>query len=251
MAGPRADFEARHQGPRASAWADWWASGDQGATGQAASRSDPPPEGEPTAAQPVRPLFPTSWCHGSAGIALGRLAARDLLDGPKAPKEVTGALESLRQRVESPSFVEETTNDLCCGHMGIAEVLLESSLRLQDQALLTAARSLGLRVVLQARNGGGYKVRAARGTGEYSPSLFQGESGSATRCCAWPGRRPFRAFSLWTRKSGQVEPEGRGHQRDPQDGGRRGTRAPWAGLSSLNYPPGQLHTYILKQRRGE
>jgi lantibiotic modifying enzyme len=174
---PRADFEARHQGPGASTWADWWASRDERTTEQIASQSDPPSEGRPASTQPIRPLFPTSWCHGSAGIALGFLAARDLLDRSEVSEEVTGALESLRRRVESSSFIEETTNDLCCGHMGIAEVLLESSRRLQDRTLLTSARFLGLRVVLQARNGGGYKVRAARGTGEYSPSLFQGESG--------------------------------------------------------------------------
>ncbi|HEX9944658.1 MAG TPA: lanthionine synthetase LanC family protein [Thermoanaerobaculia bacterium] len=170
----RADFETHFQGPELGTWRDWWASGAEDVMSQLESRSKNPEAAE---AQKVRESFPSSWCHGSAGIALGRLAVRDLLDRTESWEAVTGALQSLRRIMEAPSFAEQGAHDLCCGHFGRIEVLLEASRRLQAPDLLATARSLAVRVALRAQEVGRYELSAARGSGEYSPALFQGEAG--------------------------------------------------------------------------
>jgi len=172
----RADFEALHGGPEAGTWRDWWASGAQDPMTQLNDRSrdqdrDPLSGGS-------RESFPSSWCHGSAGIALGGVAALDLSPSPGLrAQEVIRALERLRRQVEVPRFAEQGADDLCCGHMGRIEVLLEAALRLQNPRLLDTARSLATRLVLRGRTDGRYRISAARGSRAYSPALFQGEAG--------------------------------------------------------------------------
>jgi lantibiotic modifying enzyme len=170
----RIDFEAHYREPEEGTWRDWWASGDRDVMKQLKGR----PKNQEESEKSTTKLFPSSWCHGSAGIALGRLAALQGYEDSVAPFEVTRvALENLRQLVMQPQHCDQGAQDLCCGHFGRVEVLLEASRQLAASDLLDAAHSLATRVVLQARATGRYEVSAARGSGKYSPSLFQGEAG--------------------------------------------------------------------------
>jgi lantibiotic modifying enzyme len=68
-------------------------------------------------------------------------------------------------------------DDLCGGHAGLAESLLEAAERLGDPGLAGAARSLAARMVRRARQAGGYELTAAQGPGHYTPAFLQGEPG--------------------------------------------------------------------------
>jgi lantibiotic modifying enzyme len=168
----RAEFEARYQDPSSGTWKDWWFNPAESLE----NRSGAQPMDVPEEASPRDP-FPSSWCHGSAGISLGLLACSDSFAGPEARAQATCAIRSLGSLVESPGYVWKGAADLCCGHMGRADVLLEASRRLEDAQILESARRLASRVVRRARETGGYELSAARGTDVFAPGLFQGIAG--------------------------------------------------------------------------
>jgi lantibiotic modifying enzyme len=172
----RAEFEARYQDPSSGTWKDWWFSGGQNPAELLENRFEDQKMGAPEGASPREP-FPSSWCHGSAGISLGLLACLDQVDEPEARTQVYSAIRSLTRLVEPPAYAEKGVVDLCCGHMGRVDVLLEASRRIQDAEILEAARILALRVVRRARRAGRYELSAARGTDVFSPGLFQGIAG--------------------------------------------------------------------------
>lgn len=108
-----------------------------------------------------------SWCRGSAGVGLARLAGLD--DGePRARSAIEAALESM-----SGNETREP-DGLCCGRMGRADFLLTAGLRLGRRSLCDAAAALGRQTVTRALGEGRY----ATGTDEgFRPGLFQGASG--------------------------------------------------------------------------
>ena len=108
---------------------------------------------------------PWSWCHGSAGIGLARLAA---LDDREARSDVEAAIEA----APGPGTVE--TDGLCCGRLGRADLLLSTGIRLGRRDLREAAVTLGRQTMTRALAEGRY----ATGTDEgFRPGLFQGLSG--------------------------------------------------------------------------
>src|SRR5262249_10581189 len=74
-----------------------------------------------------------SWCHGAAGIALGRaLSARSLgAHGPESHLE-----DALRRTLREPLL---NLDQLCCGNLGRADILLEASRLLNRPEYATPA----------------------------------------------------------------------------------------------------------------
>jgi lantibiotic modifying enzyme len=159
----RTDFEARHR-PRLGTWRDWWAIGTLD-------------DVEEVQAAPAEDVFPDSWCHGAAGIAMSRLGALHLEDGSEAREEIDGVLGRIQKCVANPRVGAEGPDDLCCGHMGTIELLIEAHRRLGDAESLEAARKLLRRILERARSQGRFQVSAARGTDVFAPLLFQGLAG--------------------------------------------------------------------------
>jgi lantibiotic modifying enzyme len=162
----RALFEARHR-PRQGTWRDWWLSGrledlEPRAVGEAGKPAD---------------RFLDLWCHGSSGIALGKMATLAVDDSPVIRAEIAGVLEDLHRAARHRDLAPGDVDDLCCGQMGLAEVLLQASLVLGDERWREAACLIAARVWRRAKAQGRYNVSAARGTGQFSPSLFQGVAG--------------------------------------------------------------------------
>jgi lantibiotic modifying enzyme len=166
----RAAFEARFKAPEGETWRDWWYAPDPTARPVSAGI-------DPSSPLPTVDAFLNSWCHGGAGIALGRLAALPIDDTPEARQEIAGAIEIARAFARAEPFSRAAADDMCCGHMGRAEVLLSAHQILGDEELLADARMIAHRVWRRARDEGRYCCSASRGTDAFCPSLFQGEAG--------------------------------------------------------------------------
>ena len=108
---------------------------------------------------------PWSWCRGSAGVGLARLAA---LDDREARADVAAALAD----APDPGTLE--ADGLCCGRLGRADFLFSTGRRVGRRDFCEAAADLGRRTVARALAEGRY----ATGTDEaFRPGLFQGLSG--------------------------------------------------------------------------
>ncbi|MFP2928993.1 lanthionine synthetase LanC family protein, partial [Pyxidicoccus sp. 3LG] len=167
----RATLQLRARIGEGSTWRDFWFS----------DWSDGPAAELATGAEePLGPLvdaFGNSWCHGGAGIVLARLAALHLVDTPEVREELSGALPRVAAFAQPEQLARGGEDDLCCGHMGRADVLLQARLVTGDAAWGAAAMSIAQQVWLQALARGRYNPSAARGSATFAPTLFQGVSG--------------------------------------------------------------------------
>lgn len=164
---PRAVFELRYR-PRRGSWLDWWNTGTL--------EDLEPLDLEGRSGAPQR-RFSRSWCHGSAGILLGKLASLDIDDAPEVRAEIQAGLEDLCRCAGEYDLAEGETDDLCCGRMGQTEALLYAYIRLGEARYLDAALRQAAEVSHRARRRGCYDVVASRGTGQFAPTFFQGVSG--------------------------------------------------------------------------
>jgi type 2 lantibiotic biosynthesis protein LanM len=111
-----------------------------------------------------------TWCHGAPGIALSRLGALDVLDGPEVRREIQTGLEATRSQPLSE------IDHLCCGNLGRAEVLLHASHVLGEERWCAEAWHIASRVLF--RPGRRHFGCAPFGDPMLTdPSLFRGESG--------------------------------------------------------------------------
>lgn len=110
-----------------------------------------------------------SWCTGAPGIALTRLEAAALVDDAEVRAEAETALDIAVGHPDTP------VDDLCCGNLGRADLLLAAGLRRGDPELVHAARSIARRVLERAPENGGFGFVAE--TPARPLSLFRGVSG--------------------------------------------------------------------------
>jgi type 2 lantibiotic biosynthesis protein LanM len=140
--------------------------------------------------QPVTE-YAESWCNGGPGIGLARVGGLDLLDTPQIRAGIDAAMRVAREARGNG------LDHLCCGHLGRADILLETGLRLNRPEWVDA----GLRTLAErrhrARDRHGYRLAWESGGGVAMPGLFQGMSGIgyALLRAAYPGR--FPSVQLW------------------------------------------------------
>lgn len=113
--------------------------------------------------------FPVKWCHGAAGIALGRLGCRAILQTPVLDDDINVALQTTRLNML------QHVDCLCCGNFGRIEALLVasqlySSLEWRDIAVDGAGR-----IVTRARANGSYSLFSENSV--FNPGFFQGMAG--------------------------------------------------------------------------
>lgn len=170
----RVEYERRFR-PRQGTWKDWWASGVL----EDLERIDGGPgDGARDAVPDGQDRYPDFWCHGAPGMALGRLGALDVDDGPTIRDEIEGVVDKAPRWLEmAERSPQPGADDLCCGFMGRADLLVEASRRLGRRGHLEAARDLVERVRQRAEREGRYILSSARGTGQFAPGLFQGIAG--------------------------------------------------------------------------
>lgn len=76
---------------------------------------------------------PNAWCYGIPGIALARTGILGIVEELETRKELESAINRI-------GFVQAQGYHLCCGEMGVAEILLEIGRRLGNDEILESGR---------------------------------------------------------------------------------------------------------------
>jgi len=100
-----------------------------------------------------RRLWMVAWCHGAAGIALGRLFLPPEFNDATSERELEAALTTVATAPPAPLA------HLCCGQLGRAWVLLSAALRRGRPELAEAALVASERVVARAVAEQGFRLR--------------------------------------------------------------------------------------------
>lgn len=137
----------------------------------------------------VPPVFGTSWCNGFPGIGLARLGTLGVLDSGQVRADIsaaiTGALNAgLYDR-----------DHICCGNMGLVELLLFGGTMLDRSELTDAAHVLAARVLRRAaQNGSAFQLDRLP---VFLSPLFQGAAGVGYELLrlAYPDQIP--SVALW------------------------------------------------------
>jgi lantibiotic modifying enzyme len=120
---------------------------------------------------PSQDYFGLSWCSGSPGMAVARLAAHDLLGDPGIQEEAEIAVTALCQT----ALLE--TDHLCCGNCGVVEALLSAAMIQENEALAAEASKRILVMIDRSKVHGTFAFRRASSPSTFDPSFFTGAAG--------------------------------------------------------------------------
>lgn len=118
-----------------------------------------------------QPGFMVSWCHGAAGIALGRLGSLSILETEEIHHDVEVGLQTAQK------YDVQDVDHLCCGNCGRIELLLVASQKLSCPQLRERAQQRAAWVVARVQQIGAYQLFTNLPSGVFSPSFFQGTAG--------------------------------------------------------------------------
>ncbi|MBT9315785.1 type 2 lanthipeptide synthetase LanM family protein [Leptothoe spongobia] len=126
-----------------------------------------------------QPTFPVQWCHGAAGIGLGRIGAMKFVSSVELEKDLKIALHTTQQQGV------KGTDHLCCGNLGLAEVLLagaqhynnNNNIELTEHPWRQTALQTATAVVARAQQAGAYQLFANLPKSVFNPGFFQGTAG--------------------------------------------------------------------------
>ncbi|MGU3495481.1 type 2 lanthipeptide synthetase LanM [Xanthobacteraceae bacterium A53D] len=110
------------------------------------------------------------WCNGSAGIGLARLVARASGDDWLDPV-LDAAIHEARTAEASH------TDQICCGHLGMVDLLLSAGTSMGRPELERDAWRQADAIVRRARGSGGYRLLPGVPPSYAGAGLFQGLSG--------------------------------------------------------------------------
>jgi lantibiotic modifying enzyme len=136
-------------------------------SGEAGNWPDLRKGGSPEAA----PRFLNTWCHGAPGIALARIGSLAAHDAPDIRQDIAVALDSARRTSL------EQVDHLCCGNLGIVDVLLTAGLRLARPELVREAHQRAAWVLRRAQESGSFRLIDNRADGVLNAGFFQGTAG--------------------------------------------------------------------------
>lgn len=121
--------------------------------------------------QTGQPSFPTQWCHGAAGIGLGRLGSLGIVKTPEIEHEIEIALQTTQR------YALQAIDHLCCGNLGRVEVFLVGAQRCSrpdwDQVALQNATN----VIARAKRTGAYQLFPNLPNSVFNPGFFPGTAG--------------------------------------------------------------------------
>ena len=121
-----------------------------------------------------RPVEQSAWCHGTPGIALGRVGGLGAVDDAETREEIGRALRS------TLALPIARRDHLCCGNAGRIEILHTAARALDRDDLAAAAARLAGAMLDRAEASGGLAVETADDGAPpdaFSPSLFLGVAG--------------------------------------------------------------------------
>ena len=115
--------------------------------------------------------FPVQWCHGAAGIGLGRLGSLGIVETPEIKREIEIALQTTQKQGL------QAIDHLCCGNLGRVEVLLVGAQRLSRPDWRQVARQQATNIVARAKQTGAYQLFPNLPNSVFNPGFFQGTAG--------------------------------------------------------------------------
>jgi lantibiotic modifying enzyme len=128
--------------------------------------------GPPAARAVSRPWSISSWCNGPPGMALARALALEHLEEPAIRRDLDLALEAVLQPLERRS------DHLCCGNLGVVEVLWTLGRRCQRPEALARADEILAGVLDRAKRRGHFVLSASPFEHRiFDPGFFRGLSG--------------------------------------------------------------------------
>jgi len=111
-----------------------------------------------------------SWCNGTPGIGLARLATAAIHSTPEIERDIEHAVEHALHR---PMPAIDT---LCCGTFGNLDLLVLAAHHLQRPELLTTARRRAAALALEAQEQNGYLLFGSSAR-SFHPGFFRGTAG--------------------------------------------------------------------------
>lgn len=124
------------------------------------------------------PSFTWALCHGAPGIGLGRLRLWRLLNDPAHRRQAEQALAGTYKSIAAGMRQGNGNYSLCHGLAGNAELLIESGLRLGNEAALELARRLGREGIERYAPPSGNWPCGVDGDEAISPNLMLGWAGT-------------------------------------------------------------------------
>ncbi len=115
--------------------------------------------------------FPVQWCHGAAGVGLGRLGSLGIVETPEIKREIEIALQTTQKHGL------QAIDHLCCGNLGRVEVLLVGAQRLNSPDLRQVALQQATNIVARAQQTGAYQLFPNLPNSVFNPGFFQGTAG--------------------------------------------------------------------------
>jgi type 2 lantibiotic biosynthesis protein LanM len=114
--------------------------------------------------------FPVKWCHGAAGIALGRLGCREIVDIAGIDGEIETGLGTTREH-----YLQDV-DYLCCGNVGRMETFLVAA-RVTGRSEWRRLAEAGAAAVVEGARHNGHYTLSVDVPGMYNPGFFQGMAG--------------------------------------------------------------------------
>jgi type 2 lantibiotic biosynthesis protein LanM len=119
------------------------------------------------------PYYMSAWCHGAPGLGLARLASKHLLSETSVEKDIQNAIKETRRAVNSMT----SRDHICCGNLGLADILLYFAQNTGDKNLLAESAELTARVLLAAEKRGHFNILLGSGENLANTGFFQGLTG--------------------------------------------------------------------------
>jgi type 2 lantibiotic biosynthesis protein LanM len=119
------------------------------------------------------PVYMSAWCHGAPGIGMARLAARHLLNDASADTDIQNAIRETLRAARSMAGRDH----ICCGNMGLADMLLYFAQKTGDSKLATESAELTAKVLLAAEKRGHFNILLGSADHIANTGFFQGLSG--------------------------------------------------------------------------
>ena len=119
----------------------------------------------------TRSLFPSSWCHGGAGIGLARLGTLESLDRVENINEIEIAVNQARMHAANGP------DQICCGALSRVELLIAAGRKLSRPELIDCGHKIANKVVARATRLGGYACLQRAPRAVQVPGLFNGLAG--------------------------------------------------------------------------
>lgn len=123
-----------------------------------------------------------AWCHGATGIVLSRVALGDLPGMAFNGQEIDLAEPRRGERQE--------LDQLCCGRLGILELLVAAGVKFGNLGYVTRAEQIARAIIEEANALGGFAP--LRDPRVFAPGLFHGRAGIGYQMLriAYPGMLP-------------------------------------------------------------